>query len=483
MALETILTKDIQTVAVLCWQWGDSGKGKIVDALSTWADVIARGTGGPNAGHTSIVNGKELILHLIPSGITGDRHGKQNIIGNGTVIDLDVLMGEMQKLDQRNISYHHLLISQDAHVIMPYHIARDQQNKSLENGGIGSTGRGIGPCYADKAARQGIKVEDLYNRDALVRKITAARARYQEQSIDVEAVLAKLSSPAEKIKPFVADTIAIMHEYLRQGKRILLEGAQGLLLSIDYGTYPYVTASDPSINGTAAGVGISAKAINLPLGLVKFPFMTRVGGGPFPTELGGGGGEEYCRDERRRKRFELEHYEIPFHEESDSVHQNSPTLSYDHHHSRILQLMNSPDELQQAVGIRLAAGEFGATTGRPRRIGWTDAEAARYAFSINGGKMILMKPDCLAGIDEFKVGFGYKDASWEEEEFTRNSDILRGVHPQYKRYSGYGGLRGIERYTDFPVSLQQAITDLESYTRAEVCAVSTGPRREEIIVK
>ncbi len=475
MDLTKYLAPDIKVIAVVDSQWGDTGKGKIVDLLATEVDVIARGTGGPNAGHTLVVDGEELVLHAIPIGSRYDREGKVSIIGNGCVIS-PTIVEEIDFLLRKGFTLDHLMISQDTHVIMPYHVARDKdKNASLTNG-IGSTGRGVGPCYADKIARHGISVRDLYDRDALARKITAALTHYPEQKLSVDDIVAQLTPLAEKIAPFVRDTIHELHQLRRQGKRILLEGAQGLLLSVEYGTYPYVTSSDPSVNGTASGVGISAREVDLVLELIKFPFMTRVGAGPFPTELGGRAGEEYCQNQERRKKFELGVYHIPFTEEEGRVR-------YNYADPRIIELMNSPDPLLKAAGMRLAAGEFGATTGRPRRIGWTDAEAARYAHSINEGKVILTKADCIVGMREFAIGYGYMSAQEGDVPFTRDSSALAACQPRLKAYSGYADIRDLTTYGELPPSLGTAIADFERYTGAEVIAVSTGPSKEQIIVK
>jgi len=292
------LTKDVKTIAIVCNQWGDTGKGKFSDYFaSEWADVIARGTGGNNAGHTVVVNGKERIFHLLPAGIVYDGAGKINILGNGMVIDLEALVKEIAQLKGDNMTCDNLMISEDAHVIMPYHVKRDLNvNASLKSGGIGSTGRGIGPTYADKIARRGIMIKDLFSEDVLFKKVKKAIDFYQDAPVSISDVIEELKPLAKQIKPHVRDTIKEMHGFLKQGKKVLLEGAQGLLLSIEYGTYPYVTSSDCSINGTAAGVGISAGAVDLTLGVVKFPYMTRVGGGPFPTELGGPDSERYCSE-------------------------------------------------------------------------------------------------------------------------------------------------------------------------------------------
>jgi len=226
------LLEGVQTVAVICNQWGDSGKGKIVHCLSEWADIIARGTGGNNAGHTIIINGQEKIFHLIPSGIVYDDLGKRNFLGNGMVIDIGVFCEELNELDAENMSYDNLLISKDAHVIMPYHKNRDvAKYKSLD--GIGSTGRGIGPCYEDKIGRRGVSIGELFDKDKLAAKIKGAKQFYPEQNIEVGEIMDSLSRDSIRIKRFVANTIQEMHTAMKNGKKILLEGAQGLLLSIE----------------------------------------------------------------------------------------------------------------------------------------------------------------------------------------------------------------------------------------------------------
>ncbi len=498
MALEKLLTYNTQVVAVVDQQWGDTGKGKVVDMFAEWADVVARGTGGSNAGHTLVFDDKEIILHLLNVGAVYD---KITILGNGMVINLPALVEEIGGLAEYGINCDKLRISRDAHVVMPYHIGRDQaNNQSLKNGGIGSTGRGIGPCYADKIARKGIMIRDLYDRDILHKKIrkgmfldaatenglkyvlegTQLLVRSPSQiTREVEDMMAQLEPLAQRIKPYVTDTVKELHAHLREGKKILLEGAQGLLLSIEFGTYPYVTSSDPSLNGTAAGVGLSARDVDLALGVVKFPFMTRVGGGPFPTELAGKAGEEYCQEENRAKENELSRYNIKFTKEGDKI-------KYDFRDQKILELVNSEDELTQAIGIRLAAGEFGASTGRPRRIGWTDAMAARYAQMINGRdvKLILTKADCLAGIEEFKLCCGYAHPSsgmWIE--FSRDSNFLRKVEPEYTKFHGYGDLSEVQKFKDLPGSLQSAINLFERYAQGKVVAVSNGPKKEQVIFR
>ncbi|MBS3080527.1 adenylosuccinate synthetase [Candidatus Pacearchaeota archaeon] len=477
MGLDDLL-KGVQTVAIICNQWGDTGKGKFSDYFaSQWADVTARGTGGNNAGHTVVINRKEKIFHLIPTGITNDPNGKFTVLGNGMAIDLSVLSHELDELDADGITYNNLLISKDAHVIMPYHINRDKaKHQSQKKGGIGSTGRGIGPCYTDKIARRGIVIEDLFDRDRLSRKINEIRREYSEQKIYCDEIIDLLVPFAERIKYFVRDTVSEMHRFIKDGKKILLEGAQGLLLSIEHGTYPYVTSSDCSLNGTASGVGLSAKLIDLPLGIVKFPFMTRVGAGPFPTELGGRNSESYCAEEGHIKLDELKEYGIP--------HQTTEGgFRYNRNDPKIVDMVNSEDEFIQGIGIRLAAEEYGSTTGRPRRTGWTDGVAAKYSVGINGTHLVLTKPDSLSGAKEFKIAYSYKKGSKITDTFSRSEEFLRNVTPQYQSYQGYGDIKGVRSYNQLPSNLRQAISDFESFTGGNVVVVSVGSDREETVVR
>lgn len=459
------LLDGVQVAAVICNQWGDSGKGKFSDFFaSQWADVVARGIGGDNAGHTVNVNGVERIFHILPSGITHDERGVISVLGNGMVINLEVLCKELDELTSQGLRYANLRISQDAHVIMPWHIARDKaRHESQLNGGIGSTGRGIGPCYTDKIARRGIRVIDLFNVDIFARKIEAIKEFYSEQEIVTSDVIEKLRPIAKNLDAFIGNTTAQMHDLFRRGKKILLEGAQGLLLSSEHGTYPYVTSSDCSLNGTASGVGLPASVVDLPLGIVKFPFMTRVGAGPFPTELGGRRSEEYCAEGRHGKEEEARMYG-----------------------GRVLEMMNSPDDFERGIGIRMAAGEYGASTGRPRRVGWTDAVAARYAVGINGPLMILTKVDSLAGSDGFEVCYGYDSADGKgpaTATFPRDEKSLRNVKPRNRRYGGYGEIGGVREYEDLPENLTTAIREFEEFTHGKVVVVSVGAERDATIVR
>jgi adenylosuccinate synthase len=478
MPLEDLL-KDARVIAILCHQWGDTGKGKFSDYFAShWADVIARGTGGNNAGHTVVQDGRQRVFQSLPTGIAYDGQGKITIMGSGMVLDLEVLGRELDLLRQDGLSWNHLMISRDAHVIMPYHLARDRAvNQDQSGGGIGSTGKGIGPCYADKTARRGIRVSDLFDRDLLAGRMTRALNFYPELSMDPEEILAGLQSLAERIKPLVRDTTAEIHRLYLEGKRILLEGAQGLLLSVEHGTYPYVTSSDPSLNGTVGGVGLPAGVVDLPLGVVKFPFMTRVGGGPFPTELGSDRSEAYCRDEAITLKKELERFEIPYRTEDEQP-------VYDRRHDKIRRLMNDEDPFRQGIGLRLAAGEYGAVTGRPRRTGWCDAVAARYAARINGvSRIILTKPDACAGLDRFRVCYGYRIEEKNRTDFPRDARTLRAADPQYREYGGYGEIGLVRDYGDLPKSLRSAVSDLEKFTAASAAIISVGPEAEETIIR
>jgi len=277
------------------------------------------------------------------------------------------------------------------------------------------------------------------------------------------------------IENFACDTTTFMQKSLRQGKKIGIEGAQGFGLSIDFGTYPYVTSSDPSIIGTAAGVGLNPSVVDLTFGLVKFPFMTRVGGGPFPSELGGIDGDMYCRDTTKTVDKELSKHRIPFEIVGGRV-------KYDHAHPKIMGMMNSKDPLVRSSGIRLVGEEFGATTRRPRRTGWTDGVIGKYANLINGSMMAATKLDCLSGIDEFALCLGYNIDGKEVHDFPRDSAVLRRAEPILKRYKGFGDITGVRKRKDLPGSLQEAMSDYERYTHGKFLIASNGPGRDDNIM-
>ena len=511
MTLDKLLD-NVKTLAVVCNQWGDTGKGKFVEFFANeWADVIARGTGGNNAGHTTVVNGKERIYHLLPSGIVQDSNKKTNLLGNGMVINPFVLCQELDELTASRGTYNYLKISEEAHVILPHHIREDRERyQSLEGGGIGSTGRGIGPCYEDKTGRKGITMGDLKDKTLLSRKLDAALEFYHRHELKVKTITHKditqerdqiidsLEEVTERLSPLITDTKSIIYAFREQGKNILVEGAQGLLLSIEHGTYPYLTSSDCSINGTAGGVGLSAKAIDLVLGIVKFPFMTRVGGGPFPTEFGPES-EGHCAKGLEHDVFyeaktylsmslnleEIRQLQSQKDSENKIELENQKQNVYrfiKENRERVLELCNSDSPFEQGIGIRLAALEYGATTARPRRIGWTDAVAAKYATNINSPmKLVLTKLDCLSGTDNFSICYEYQNGS-PTTNFRPDEKFLRGVKPIRTEYKGYGDIQDLTSFKELPKTLQNAIGDFESFVNADVAAISVGSERNQTII-
>lgn len=474
--------KGTKICAIVCNQWGDTGKGKFAHLFGPYFDVIARGTGGANAGHTVKINGKEYIQHLLPTAVLLNDPNKIILLGNGMVLDPELLCFEINDLVKEGIDRYELIISDQAHVVMPYHKELDQlKNQSQARGGIGSTGKGIGPCYADKVARKGIMMRDLYKPDVLKKKLIAFKEYYKysclEKEIDIDVTMNYLRPFAKQLEPFIDNTISRIHEFVNQKKKILIEGAQGLLLSYEFGTYPYVTSSDCSINGTAAGVGLSALMVDNCYGIVKFPMMTRVGGGPFPTEIGAAGYQQYCAFNSDYKvRLELTNNNIPFKVVGKQVH-------YDRNHPTITKLMNAKTPFKQQMGIRLKTGEFGATSGRPRRIGWTDMVAARYAVNVNGPKVILTKLDSLAGIKSFKLCHAYKIGDTTIDYFPTDPVLLNQVTPDYYEYNkGYDDISDIDSFGCLPTDLQDAIKDFEVYTGANAELLSLGAEPDQTII-
>ncbi|MDO8556420.1 MAG: adenylosuccinate synthetase [Nanoarchaeota archaeon] len=488
------LAGDSQIVAVVDQQWGDTGKGKFADMLCAyWADGGARGTGGNNAGHTVIKNGEKFIFHLVPASAAYDNEGKFSILGGGMVINPVALVSELEELVAKGGSYNHVMVSSDAQVVFPYHILRDcAKNQSQKDGGIGSTGRGIGPCYADKINRRGISMGDLLKKDVLVKKLRKLVSVYVPDRVGTEFAtawvdeqLAWVAPCVERLQPLIRDTVYELHGLIRSGKKVCLEGAQGLLLSVEHGTVPHVTSSDCSLNGTAGGVGLSAAAVDLTLGIMKFPFMTRVGGGPFPSELGGVRSADHCADALHTSDWEVVNYGSDRGMTCERV--GTDPLTYDHTDPVIRELMNSEDEFLQGVGVRLAAGEYGASTGRPRRVGWCDLVAAEYAALVNGGrknnlKLVLTRVDCLAGMDEFKLVDKYMINGSITSQFPRDAETLSRVCPLYRHYQGYGDMRGVTDSKNLPSGLRAAMDDLSERTDVAIAAVSTGPEQHEVVV-
>lgn len=421
-------------VAVVGTQWGDEGKGKIVDLYAEKADVIARFQGGNNAGHTLVVNGRKTILHLIPSGILHDN--KICIIGNGVVVDPAVLLQEVEELHKGGLSPPNtkLLVSERAHLIMPYHRSLDLAREAHNSGKkIGTTGRGIGPAYEDKAARTGIRVGDLYDEalfreklhHALEEKNFLLHGLFKEKPLSEENIVAEYLGFAAKIKPYVKDTSLILDGEIKKGKKILFEGAQGSNLDVDHGTYPYVTSSHTVAGNASCGSGIGANAINKVVGICK-AYTTRVGEGPFPTEL------------------------------KDAI-----------------------GEHMQKVGQ-----EFGATTGRKRRCGWLDIVLVRHAVRVSGvNALAITKLDVLTGLDKIKICVGYKSGN---ENFTHavpaNMRTLSQCQPIYEDFDGWReDILHAKKLEDLPVNAQKYLRRLEELAEANVILVSVGSGREDTI--
>ncbi len=467
------IIKNYQFWAIVCNEWGDSGKGKVSDACSEQADVVARGTGGNNAGHTVVTNGKKRVFHILPAGIIYD---KATILGNGMVIDMGVLCSELDDLDKENISYDKLMISKDAQVIMPYHIIRDiNQNVSQENGGIGSTGTGNGPCYSDKANGIGIQISDLFDKDTLVNKIEKAKEFYPEVDINTDKIIVDLIYNALDIKEFVRDTDKEINNFAKQGKQILLEGAQGLLLSNIYGTIPYVTSSDCSYIGTAKGVGLEPEQIDFVLGLAKFNYTTRVGAGPFPTEFGGNYSERYCAIPDVHMEKEFKDLQIDFKKINGKI-------TYDPHQPKILELLNSHMSFMQGRGVRVAAEEYGATTGRLRRTGWKDLNLLKHAVKINGPNLGLTKADVLRLVKEIKVAVSYS----KDVNFTKAEELYQ-IKPNDIRYKHFTGsdvdISGIKDYNDLPEGDLKYVKFIEDFTGGRVVLISNGAEKEQMIIR
>jgi len=414
-------------------QWGDEGKGKIVDLLAPEVDIVARYQGGANAGHTIVWGDQQFVLHLIPSGIFHE--GVTCVIGNGVVIDPVALMDEIRQVEALGFRVEgRLLISHNAHLIMPYHKALDIARERWRDAeAIGTTGRGIGPAYVDKFARSGIRVVDLLNREGLREKLRTnleeknaiLQSVYQDEAIDVEAMIEEYVDFDRRIDPFVTDTTAFLGEALADGKRVLAEGAQGALLDVDFGTYPYVTSSHPTAGGCCTGLGVPPTAIDRIVGIVK-AYTTRVGNGPFPTELLDDDGK----------------------------------------------------------WLRAEGREIGATTGRPRRCGWLDTVALRYTARLNGfTDLAITKLDVLAGMDELKVCMAYRIGDKATERFPNDIATLERVEPIYETLPGFDGdLAGAENVEDLPANARDYLTFISDVIGVPISMISTGPRREETLV-
>ncbi len=424
----------MSNVAVIGAQWGDEGKGKIVDLFTLDADIVVRFQGGNNAGHTLVVNGDKTVLHLIPSGAL--HRNKLCVIGNGVVVDPEVLLEEIQGLRGKGhfLDDSLLKISEEAHLIMPYHKSIDQARERLRGKGkIGTTGRGIGPAYEDKVARTGIRLVDLLDgttfRDKLRRNIEEKniylKAILKEKTLDYGEIYDSYCGFRDELEKYVTNTGVLLDREIKAGKKVLFEGAQGTLLDVDHGTYPYVTSSNTVIGGVLSGAGIGPRSIHEVIGLSK-AYTTRVGSGPFPTELKGPEGER----------------------------------------------------------LKQEGDEFGATTGRPRRCGWFDAVGVRHAVRINGMTGIaLTKLDVLTGFKKIKICTEYRSGGEVYRDFPASVKVLKNAEPVWEEMEGWDEqLSGAKKLADLPSNARHYVHRLEEILGTEMILVSVGPGREETIM-
>jgi len=416
-------------------QWGDEGKGKIVDILAEKADIVVRYAGGANAGHTVVIGDKKFALHLLPSGSV--RPGTKCVIANGVVLDPDCLTGEIDSLAKQGITLAgRLFISQNAHLVLDYHKTEDQlRESSLGAGKIGTTIRGIGPCYADKVGRSyAVRAADLTDLDTLKQKLNKIVAHknkifaalYKAEPMNADEIFNKCKVYADKLLPFITDTTQLLHNAISQKKSILFEGAQGTLLDLDHGTFPYVTSSNASSLGMSSGCGVPAKYVDKFIGIAK-AYTTRVGEGPFPTEL---------------------YNEIG---------------SY----------------------IRERGHEYGTTTGRPRRCGWFDAVAVRYSVTIGGiDSIALMHLDTISGIEKIQICGAYRIGSEESVFFPCNIAQLAKAEPVYQTVDGWDDdLSQMKSFDDLPENAKRYVGLIEEFTGAPVSIVGVGPKRSQTITR
>jgi adenylosuccinate synthase len=412
-------------------QWGDEGKGKITDLLAEKADVVVRFQGGNNAGHTIVRDGEEFKLHLIPSGILYG--AKTCIIGNGVVVDPHILFGEIDALRSRGIAVDNLRVSGNAHLIMPYHLLLDGAAETqLGKFKIGTTGRGIGPCYIDKYARLGIRLQDVLDEKILRRKIRTSLKeknwllqRYDIGQLDPDQVTDELLGCRERLEPFICDASLLIAQALDQDKHVLFEGAQGTLLDIDFGTYPFVTSSNPIAGGACAGAGVGPTRIDDVVGVAK-AYTTRVGEGPFPTELFDETGVAMC---------EVGH-------------------------------------------------EFGTTTGRQRRCGWLDLVALKYAVRLSGiTHLAITKLDVLSGLGALKVCTKYRAGGKLHEEFPLLQSHFHHAKPVFQELPGWDeDIRDCETWQDLPEAARDYVQFIAEFTKTRVKFIATGPGRDETII-
>ena len=425
-------------------QWGDEGKGKITDLISGGYDYVVRYQGGNNAGHTVVHGDTTLALHLMPSGVMYEH--AVPVIGNGVIIDPGVLIKEMAMLEAEGISCERLQISCDAHIIMPYHKDFDgADEKMLGSNQIGTTKRGIGPCYQDKAARKGIRMQDLMDEKIFRLKVETALASknpilekvYGLHTYTVEEILDEYIPYARILKPYMTETAQLLNNALREGKRILFEGAQGTLLDIDHGTYPYVTSSSCCAGGAATGSGVGPTQIDRVLGIQK-AYVTRVGGGPFPTEQ-------------------------LFEEDG-----------------------GTPEESEVGHILFEVGHESGVTTGRRRRCGWFDAVIGRYAAEVNGlTDVALTKLDVLSEFETIKICVAYECDGKIYDYFPMQQSILFHAKPVYEEFPGWKGvdITGCREFSELPENAQKYVEYLEELTKVPIAIISVGPDRDQTIFR
>lgn len=420
-------------IIVLGAQWGDEGKGKATDQLGTNVDMVVKFNGGNNAGHTVVVGGEKYALHLLPAGILSEQ--AIPVIGNGVVVDLEALFDEIDQMSARGVDCSRLLVSSNAHVIAPYNRMVDQANeKNLGAGQIGTTGRGIGPTYADKMNRVGLRIQDLLYPDLLRTKVERAlndknalyAKAYGGQVIDLERVVETLLSYAQRLRPYVANTELVVNEALDAGKTVLFEGGQATMLDIDHGTYPYVTSSNATAGGALTGAGVGPTKISRVVGVAK-AYVTRVGEGPFPTELFGEAGDQ----------------------------------------------------------LRELGGEYGVTTGRARRVGWADALVLRYAARVNGlTDLVLTKMDVLGGYDRIPVCVGYCYQGEVLRDMPADQVVFANVEPVYRELPGWKcDISGVREFADLPQAAQDYVLFLEEQAGCRISSIGVGQGREATIVR
>jgi adenylosuccinate synthase len=419
-------------IALLGAQWGDEGKGKATDALGDHVDYVVKFNGGNNAGHTIVVGGEKYALHLLPAGILTP--AVVPVIGNGVVVDLGVLFAEIDAIQARGVDTSRLLVSANAHVITAYHATIDKVGERfLGNAKIGTTGRGIGPAYADKMSRLGVRVQDLFDEKILRQKVDGALElknqllvkAYNRKAISADAVVDELLGYVDRLRPMVADTSLLLTQALDDGKVVLLEGGQATMLDVDHGTYPFVTSSNPTAGGACTGSGIPPTRIDRVVAVVK-AYTTRVGEGPFPTELVDADGQR----------------------------------------------------------LRDAGGEYGTTTGRPRRCGWYDAVIARYAARVNGvTDFVLTKLDVLTGFERIRVCTGYRIGGTVHTEMPMTQTEFHHAEPVYEDLPGWDDdISKARSLSDLPGNARRYVEAVEAMTSVPMSVIGVGPGREESIV-